>query len=251
VGAPRTGVEIVATDERDGSRYHTMRDLRNGSVVKNVTRSSARKLWHYAISAKESGVLNPEHVSWQGDIGLWRKTHKGGTTRYDLVQRGDGELRVFYGVTEDGIHGAWRRLVESSPDSAGVPAQEAAAMTEAVTALGEVPAVAGPLEAEQLAIADEAVAEMVAREAEDLVDMSAGPSAEPAEEMVLVPPASELASETEAGQAEPPARGRGRGGRSTKKTAAKSSKAPARKTTKTKAPANSRPRTRRSTQPAE
>ena len=67
VSAPRTGVEIVATDERDGTRYHTMRDLRNGSVVKNVTRSSARKLWHYAISAKESGALNPEHVSWQGD----------------------------------------------------------------------------------------------------------------------------------------------------------------------------------------
>jgi hypothetical protein len=128
ISSPRTGVEILATEERDGSRYHTMRDLRNGSVVKNVTRSSARKLWHYAISAKESGALNPEHVSWQGDVGLWRKTHKGGATRYDLVQRGEGELRVYYGVTEDGIHGVWRRLLEAEERRAaqlapvGVPA---------------------------------------------------------------------------------------------------------------------------------
>ena len=96
------------------------RDLRNGSVVKNVTRSSARKLWHYAISAKESGALNPEHVSWQGDVGLWRKTHKGGATRYDLVQRGEGGLRVYYGVTEDGIHGVWRRLLEAEERRTGV-----------------------------------------------------------------------------------------------------------------------------------
>jgi hypothetical protein len=128
ITSPRTGVEIVGTEERDGSRYHTMRDLRNGSVVKNVTRSSARKLWHYAISAKESGALNPEHVSWQGDVGLWRKTHKGGATRYDLVQRGEGGLRVYYGVTEDGIHGVWRRLLEAEERRtgqlapAGVPA---------------------------------------------------------------------------------------------------------------------------------
>ena len=111
-GPPKTGVEIVASEERDGTRYHTMRDLRNGSVVKNVTRTSARKLWHYAITAKEAGALNPHAVTWHGSIGLWRKTHKGGQTRYDLVQRTDGELRVFYGVTEDGIHGPWRRLVE-------------------------------------------------------------------------------------------------------------------------------------------
>jgi len=28
ISSPRTGVEIVGTEERDGSRYHTMRDLR-------------------------------------------------------------------------------------------------------------------------------------------------------------------------------------------------------------------------------
>jgi hypothetical protein len=110
---PRTGVEIVATDERDGVRYHTMRDLRNSSIVKGVTRASARKLWHYAISVKEAGELDPDQVAWLGDIGLWRKSVKSGTTRYDLVQRRGQEVRVFYGVTEDGLHSAWRRLIEA------------------------------------------------------------------------------------------------------------------------------------------
>ncbi len=119
---PRTGVEIVASEERDGVRYHTMRDLRNGSTVKNVTRASARKLWHYAISAKEAGELDPRHVTWQGDIGLWRKTTKAGAIRFDLVQREAGSLRVYYGVTEDGIHGGWRRLIEADDRLAAAPA---------------------------------------------------------------------------------------------------------------------------------
>jgi hypothetical protein len=46
---PRTGVEIINVEERNGVRYYTMRDLRNGNIVKNVTHSSARRLWHYAI----------------------------------------------------------------------------------------------------------------------------------------------------------------------------------------------------------
>ena len=111
IGPPRTGVEIVAAEERDGVLYYTMRDLRNGNAVKNVTRASARKLWHYAITAKESGTLDPAAVTWHGDVGLWKKTHKGGATRYDLVQRSDGEVRVYYGVTDDGIHGEWKWVV--------------------------------------------------------------------------------------------------------------------------------------------
>ncbi|MEA3460173.1 MAG: putative DNA binding domain-containing protein, partial [Chloroflexota bacterium] len=50
---PRTGVEIAETVERKGTLYHTMRDLRNGNEVRNVTRSSARRLWRYAIVQKE------------------------------------------------------------------------------------------------------------------------------------------------------------------------------------------------------
>ena len=31
---PGTGVEVLETEERDGIKYHVMRDLRNGNVVK-------------------------------------------------------------------------------------------------------------------------------------------------------------------------------------------------------------------------
>ena len=47
---PKTGVEVMPPEDRQGGRYYTMRDLRNGNVVKNVTRASARRLWHYAIT---------------------------------------------------------------------------------------------------------------------------------------------------------------------------------------------------------
>jgi histidinol phosphatase-like PHP family hydrolase len=109
---PRTGVEVVATEERDGRRYHTVRDLRNGNTVKNVTRASARKLWHYAITEHESGTFDPAVVTWHGNLGLWKKTHRGGVTRYDLVERGsNGDFRIYYGVTEDGVHGEWKAVV--------------------------------------------------------------------------------------------------------------------------------------------
>ncbi len=108
VEAPRTGVEIIGSEQRKGVMYHMMRDLRNGNVVKNVTRSSARRLWHYAITEHESSPVQPEQVQWHGDIGLWKRYKRGGTVRYDLVQRVNGELRVYYGVTYDGMHGPWQ-----------------------------------------------------------------------------------------------------------------------------------------------
>jgi hypothetical protein len=111
VGAPRTGVEIVATAERDGVQYHSMRDLRNGNVVHNVTRKSARRLWHYAITQHESRPFDPDKVTWTGDLGLMTVRQHGGQTRYDLVQRVNGGVRIYYGVTSDGIHGLWRRVV--------------------------------------------------------------------------------------------------------------------------------------------
>lgn len=105
---PRGGVEIVGTEQRNDTRYHVLRDLRNGNIVKNVTRSSARRLWHYAISQQESNPVKPEKVQWQGDIGLWRRYQKGGETRYDLVQRDNGKLRVYYGVPDSGMEGPWQ-----------------------------------------------------------------------------------------------------------------------------------------------
>ncbi len=113
--APRTGVEIMGTETRKGEHYHVMRDLRNGNIVKNVTRSSARRLWHYAISQRESNPVDLDKVQWAGDIGLWKRYKRGGVARYDLVQRDNNNIRVYYGVTEDGMHGPWQQFVSDDP----------------------------------------------------------------------------------------------------------------------------------------
>lgn len=105
---PQTGVEIIASEERQGRLYHTVQDLRNGSIVRNVTRSSARRLWHYAITEHESGNLNPSAIQWHGSIGLIKVYERGTDVRFDLAQELDGNLRIYYGVTVEGLHGAWQ-----------------------------------------------------------------------------------------------------------------------------------------------
>jgi hypothetical protein len=109
---PRTGVEVLPAEERDGGRYYTMRDLRNGNMVKNVTRSSARRLWHYAISRYQeiSSNLDESVTTWQGDLGVTRKYKQGKTTMYDLIQKTQGGYRFYFGVTSDGIHGPWKMI---------------------------------------------------------------------------------------------------------------------------------------------
>jgi hypothetical protein len=108
---PRTGVEVVESVERGGTKYYTLRDLRNGNVVQNVTRSSARRLWRYAITEYETHPVMVEKVAWHGNIGLWKSYRRLGRRLYDLVQRdSDGKLHVYYGVTDDGIHGDWRQF---------------------------------------------------------------------------------------------------------------------------------------------
>lgn len=218
---PRTGVEIVASESRDGGLYHTMRDLRNGSTVKNVTRASARKLWHYAISAKEAGELDPRHVVWQGDIGLWRKTVKSGATRFDLIQQTADGLRVFYGVTEDGIHGAWRRLIEGDDRPALiVPVSDEAGAPPVVPVTSD----AGPVLAESPVAAEVGEEQQIQPEAEDGT------------------PAEMSLTEDPHGEEGPIRRSRGR---ATKKTAVKKTstrKAGARTAKKTTEPA---PRRRR------
>jgi hypothetical protein len=111
--APRTGVEVVAVTERDGAHYYTMRDLRNGNVVKNVTRSSARRLWHYAITEfdKLPEDLSKADIQWNDGLGLIKRHKQGNVTRYDLIQRTPGGSRYFFGVTDDGIRGPWKALV--------------------------------------------------------------------------------------------------------------------------------------------
>jgi hypothetical protein len=108
-GIPRNGVEIIGTETRKGEQFHIMRDLRNGQIVKNVTRGSARQLWQYAIIERESHVLDMSTIRWNGDVGLVKRYRRGGSVRYDLVMRDKdaNQLRTFYGVTDSGLSGAW------------------------------------------------------------------------------------------------------------------------------------------------
>jgi hypothetical protein len=110
---PRTGVEIVASEERQGTVYHTVKDLRNGNLIKNVTKSSARKLWHYAISQREAGLPRPEQIRWQGQIALLDERKKDGHTWYDLAMRDNGDVRIYYGVTDSGLNDDWLSLIET------------------------------------------------------------------------------------------------------------------------------------------
>ena len=112
IEAPRTGVEIYETIVRQGTQYHTMRDLRDGSLVHNVTRTSARRLWRYAIALHEKGTFGEDKVEWKDGLGLWHKYLRSGKPHYDLVQKDKaGVAHIYYGVSEDGVHGAWRALV--------------------------------------------------------------------------------------------------------------------------------------------
>jgi hypothetical protein len=100
----------MGVEARDGERYYTMRDLRNGNVVKNVTQKSARRLWHYAITAYDAITkdFDPANIEWQGNFGLVHRQKQGKTGRYDLVERQKNSLHFYFGVTDDGIHGPWK-----------------------------------------------------------------------------------------------------------------------------------------------
>ncbi|MBZ0277430.1 MAG: ATP-binding protein, partial [Anaerolineae bacterium] len=111
IAPPTAGVEIIGSEQRGDTRYYIMRDLRNGNIVKNVTRSSARHLWHYAIKQHDGNPVKNDKIEWRGEVGLWLRYERGGVTRYDLVQKADGKLRVYYGVTDSGMHSVWQSFL--------------------------------------------------------------------------------------------------------------------------------------------
>lgn len=113
---PRTGVEIVRSEKREGTIYHTVRDLRNGNLIKNVTRSSARKLWHYAITQVEAGPPKEEEIDWHGDIAIIDQRQKYDDTWYDLALRENGDIHFYYGVTDSGLNDEWMKLIEEIRD---------------------------------------------------------------------------------------------------------------------------------------
>jgi hypothetical protein len=117
--APRTGVEVASVEERQGTRYFTMRDLRNGSMVKNVTQRSARRLWHYAISRylELEKEFDPRTAYWNGDCGLLKRYHQGKSPAFDLVQRLPDGFRFFFGVTPNGVHSFWKFVLEEDENT--------------------------------------------------------------------------------------------------------------------------------------
>ena len=111
--APRTGVEIVDSQKRQGVVYHTVRDLRNGNLIKNVTRKSARKLWHYAITQVESGAPKKDEIKWRGKIAVLNQRKKGDNVCYDIAARDNGDIHIYYGVTDSGLNDEWLALIQN------------------------------------------------------------------------------------------------------------------------------------------
>jgi hypothetical protein len=104
---PQIGVEIIEAEERNGHTFYAIRDMRNGHVIKNITRHGARKLWSYAIEQYEKQDMSRLPIEWEGNVGLVRAEKRAGKLRYDLALREGDTVRIFYGVTEDGMEGAW------------------------------------------------------------------------------------------------------------------------------------------------
>jgi hypothetical protein len=129
---PAIGVEIVAVDERKGARYFTIRDLRNGNTIQNVTLHSARKLWSYAINQYMANPIDPARVTWVGNMGVWQVARRAKRLRYDLALRmPDGRIRAFYGVTADGMTGVWAQFLQAEDKANGEHEAPAVEVTDA------------------------------------------------------------------------------------------------------------------------
>lgn len=114
IESPRTGVEIVNSENRQGTIYHTVRDLRNDNLINNVTRSSARKLWRYAITKIEEGFPDPKKIEWHNNLAVLNVRKKHEHVWYDLALREDNNIHVYFGVTDSGLNDKWMELVEKT-----------------------------------------------------------------------------------------------------------------------------------------
>jgi hypothetical protein len=115
---PQTGIELFQPEERNGVRYFTVKDLRNGNIVKNVTQTSARRLWQYAIK-RYNDMMDQDKkpkIQWLGNFGMWRKYKARNLDIYDLVYKEEDHNRYFFGVTSIGLHGNWKIVTGEKDD---------------------------------------------------------------------------------------------------------------------------------------
>ena len=109
---PTTGVEILAVEEAPGGRKYTMRDLQTGRISNDVTRKSARGQSRQAILAREDRLPNEEKIVWHGTRGYGRTVIRDGAPQHDLALREpDGQVRIFYAVTNDGLDSDWQTTI--------------------------------------------------------------------------------------------------------------------------------------------
>lgn len=110
--APGSGVEIVAVTDVNGVPYYTVHDLRHEEYIQNVTADTGKRLWRYAIEQYDDLDANLAGTRWDGDFGFVKSYRpRGGERRYNVAWRGNGDVRIFYGVSEDDLGEPWRSMI--------------------------------------------------------------------------------------------------------------------------------------------
>ncbi len=159
-GSPRSGVEILAVEERDSTLYYTVRDLRNKTIVRNVTQKSARDLWLYAIMQHTNNVYDENTFDWHKDRAVLSRSQRAGKVRFDLALRDSSDrVHIFFGVADDSMDSRWKELIQTvmppEPTAASeypVPSESATEASpstepgEVVNNNGSLSAVAAPLD---------------------------------------------------------------------------------------------------------
>ncbi len=114
---PRSGVEVVGAERRNGEWLYEIRDLR---TTLGVGRDQAQGLWQYAISrhedVREKRIDVYAQVRWVGRLGMLRAYQQGGRIKYDLAHRdANGVIdHLFYGVSDWGLSDAWSAVVNTA-----------------------------------------------------------------------------------------------------------------------------------------
>jgi len=144
---PRSGVEVVGAERRNGDWLYEIRDLR---TTLGVGRDQAQGLWQYAIGrhedVREKRIDVYAQVRWVGRLGLLRAYQQGGRVKYDLVHRdANGVIdHIFYGVSDWGLSDAWGAVVNSAApveaDAEQEPIEEVAPASSNGTEREMVPA---------------------------------------------------------------------------------------------------------------